>query len=124
MLSAEYREFMTPSKYETLTEIINTAREREFELKKQVERGERRVHDVKPSPTKQARTTESAKKSGVKDGSPSCKVCGKRHKGECRFKDKPCPICGKIGHTATLCPGKVSVCYNCYQPGHKKFECP
>ncbi|KAJ0821096.1 putative retrotransposon gag domain-containing protein [Helianthus annuus] len=40
MLSAEYREFMTPSNYETLTEIINVAREREIELKKQVERGE------------------------------------------------------------------------------------
>ncbi|XP_021985177.1 uncharacterized protein LOC110881121 [Helianthus annuus] len=55
---------------------------------------------------------------------PSCKVCGKGHKGECRFKDKPCPICGKTGHTAALCPGKVSVCYKCYQPGHKKSECP
>ncbi|XP_021973832.1 uncharacterized protein LOC110868626 [Helianthus annuus] len=124
MLSAEYREFMTPSKYETLTEIINTAREREIELKKQVERGERRAHDVNPSPTKQARTTESAKEPDMKGGSPSCKVCGKGHKGECRFKDKPCPICGKTGHTASLCPGKVSVCYNCYQPGHRKFECP
>ena len=54
MLSVEYREFMTPSKYETLTEIINTAREPEIELKKQVERGERRARDVNPSPTKQA----------------------------------------------------------------------
>ncbi|XP_022024648.1 uncharacterized protein LOC110924984 [Helianthus annuus] len=124
MLSAEYREFMTPSKYETLTEIINTAREREIELKKQVERGERRAHDVNPSPTKKARTGESGKKMDVKGGSPSCKVCGKGHKGECRFKDKPCPICNKTGHTASLCPGKVSVCYNCYQPGHKKSECP
>ncbi|XP_021968896.1 uncharacterized protein LOC110863687 [Helianthus annuus] len=124
MLSAEYREFMTPSKYETLTEIINTAREREIELKKQVERGERRAQDVNPSPTKQARTTESAKEPEMKGGSPSCKVCGKGHKGECRFKDKPCPICGKTRHTASLCPGKVSVCYNCYQPGHGKFECP
>ncbi|XP_021991945.1 uncharacterized protein LOC110888744 [Helianthus annuus] len=124
MLSAEYREFMTPSKYETLTEIINTAREREIELKKQVERGERRVQDVNPSPTKQARTTESEKKSDEKGESPSCKVWAKAHKGECLFKDKPCPICGKTGHTATLYPGKVSVCYNCYQLGHKKFECP
>ncbi|XP_022031996.1 uncharacterized protein LOC110933063 [Helianthus annuus] len=124
MLSAEYREFMTPSNYETLTEIINTAREREIELKKQVERGERRAHDVNPSPTKKARTTEEGKKVEAKGGSPSCKVCGKGHKGECSFKDKPCPICGKTGHTASLCPGKVSVCYKCYQPDHKKSECP
>ncbi|XP_021991881.1 uncharacterized protein LOC110888675 [Helianthus annuus] len=124
MLSAEYREFMTPSKYETLTEIINTAREREIELRKQVERGERRAQDVNPSPTKKARTTESGKKVDAKGGSPSCKVCGKGHKGECRFKDKPCPVCGKTGHIALLCPGKVSVCYKCYQPGHKKSECP
>ncbi|XP_021989627.1 uncharacterized protein LOC110886169 [Helianthus annuus] len=124
MLSTEYREFMTPSKYETLTEIINTAREREIELKKQIERGERRAQEVNPSPTKKARMTDSSKKQEGKSSTPSCKVCGKGHKGECRFKDKSCPICGKTGHTAALCPGKVSVCYKCYQPGHKKSECP
>ncbi|XP_022007548.1 uncharacterized protein LOC110906777 [Helianthus annuus] len=124
MLSAEYREFMTPTKYETLTEIINIAREREIELKKQIERGERRAQTVNPSPAKKARTMESSKKQERKGGTPSCKVCGNGHKGECRFKDKPCPICGKTGHTAALCPGKVSVCYKCYQPGHKKSECP
>ncbi|XP_022032519.1 uncharacterized protein LOC110933613 [Helianthus annuus] len=124
ILSTEYREFMTPSKYETLTEIINTAWEREIKLKKQIGRGERRAQSVNPSPAKKARTTESSKKHEGKSGSPSCKVCGKGHKGECRFKDKPCPICGKTGHTAALSPGKVSVCYKCYQPGHKKSECP
>ncbi|XP_022003883.1 uncharacterized protein LOC110901360 [Helianthus annuus] len=120
----QLREFMTPSKYKTLTEIINVAREREIKLKKQVERGERRAQDVNPSPTKKARTGELGKKVDVKGGSPSCKVCGKGHKGECRFKDKSCPICGKTRHTASLCPGKVFVCYKCYQPGHKKSECP
>ncbi|XP_022032481.1 uncharacterized protein LOC110933574 [Helianthus annuus] len=67
---------------------------------------------------------ESSKKQEAKGGLPSFKVCCKGHKGECRFKDKPCPICGKTGHTATLCPRKVLVCYKCYQPGHKKSECP
>ncbi|XP_022015063.1 uncharacterized protein LOC110914581 [Helianthus annuus] len=124
MLSAEYREFMTTSKYETLTEIINVAREREIELKKQIERRERRAMDANSSPIKKARMTETVKKTDAKGGSPSCKVCGKGHKGECRFKDKPCPICRKTGHTAVLCPGKVLVCYKCYQPGHKKSECP
>jgi hypothetical protein len=38
MRGAEYREFITPSKFETLSEIINAAREREVELKKQIER--------------------------------------------------------------------------------------
>ncbi|XP_022040304.1 uncharacterized protein LOC110942850 [Helianthus annuus] len=66
MLSAEYREFMTPSKYETLTEIINMAREREIEHKKQMKRGERRVVEVNPSPTKKAGTTESVKKTDAK----------------------------------------------------------
>ncbi|KAJ0692498.1 putative transcription factor interactor and regulator CCHC(Zn) family [Helianthus annuus] len=124
MLSAEYREFMTPSKYETLTEIKNVAREREIEVKNQVERGERRAHDVNPSPTKKARTSEIVKKSDAKGGSPSCKICGKGHKGECRFKDKPCPICRKTGHMAISCPENVTVCYNCYRPRHKRSECP
>ncbi|XP_022007460.1 uncharacterized protein LOC110906663 [Helianthus annuus] len=96
----------------------------EIELKKQIKRGERRAQEVNPSPTKKPRMTDSSKKQEGKSSTPSCKVCGKGHKGECRFKDKPCPICGKTGHTAALCPGKVSVCYKCYQPGYKKSECP
>ncbi|XP_021971672.1 uncharacterized protein LOC110866830 [Helianthus annuus] len=114
---------MTPSKYETLTEIINTAREREIELKKQVERGERRALDANPSPTKKSRMTESPKKTNVKGGLPSYKRCGKAYKGECYSKDKPCVICGKTGHATSIYPRKVSVCYKCYQPGHKKLDC-
>ncbi|XP_035838001.1 uncharacterized protein LOC118479413 [Helianthus annuus] len=124
MLRAEYREFMTPSHYESLTDIINAAREREIELKRQVERGERRALDENPSPTKKLKVAESSKKGSAKGGSPSCKTCGRTHKGECYFKNKPCVACGKIGHGVANCPHKVTVCYKCYQPGHKKSECP
>ncbi|KAJ0455956.1 putative nucleotidyltransferase, Ribonuclease H [Helianthus annuus] len=124
MLRAEYREFMTPSHYESLTDIINAAREREIELKRQVEGGERRALDENPSPTKKPKVAESSKKGSAKGGSPSCKTCGRTHKGECYFKNKPCVACGKIGHGVANCPDKVTVCYKCYQPGHKKSECP
>ncbi|KAJ0465090.1 putative transcription factor interactor and regulator CCHC(Zn) family [Helianthus annuus] len=97
--------------------------EREIELKKSIERGERRAQDVNPSPTKKARMNETAKKSDTKGSTPSCKICGKNHKGECRFKDKPYPICRKTGHMAISCPEKVTVCYNCYRTGHKRSEC-
>ncbi|XP_022007658.1 uncharacterized protein LOC110906906 [Helianthus annuus] len=123
MLGAEYREFMTPSKYEHLTEIVNAAREREIELKKQIERGERRVFDKNPTPAKKQKLNEAPKKGVEKGGIPPCKICGKNHKGECYFKNKPCPTCGKVGHIVANCPGKVSVCYKCYKPGHKKSEC-
>ncbi|XP_021979948.1 uncharacterized protein LOC110876076 [Helianthus annuus] len=124
MLRAEYREFMTSSHYQSLTDIINAAREREIELKRQVERGERRALDENPSPTKKSKVPESSKKGSAKGGSPSCKICGRAHKGECYFKNKPCIACGKTGHGVLNCPDKVTVCYKCYQPGHKKSECP
>ncbi|KAF5758802.1 putative transcription factor interactor and regulator CCHC(Zn) family [Helianthus annuus] len=124
MLSAEYREFMTPSKYEHLTEFVNAARERDIELKKHIERGERRALDANPSPTKKQKPNEFSKKGNTKGGSPQSKTCGKAHRGECYFKKKPCAMCGKVGHGASNCPGKVSLCYKCYKPRHKKSECP
>ncbi|XP_022041993.2 uncharacterized protein LOC110944648 [Helianthus annuus] len=123
MLSAEYREFMTPSKYVHLTEIVNVTREREIELKKQIDRGERRAFEKNPLPAKKQKLNEAPKKGAEKGGAPQCKICGKNHKGECYFKNKPCPTCGKVGHVVANCPGKVSVCYKCYKPGHKKSEC-
>ncbi|XP_022031188.1 uncharacterized protein LOC110932138 [Helianthus annuus] len=111
------KEFMTPSKYETLTEIINVAREREIELKKQIERGERRAQIVNPSPTKKARTTESSKKQEGKGGSSNCKICGKGHKDGTHG----CILPGKGVGVLQMLP---SVCYKCYQPGHKKSKCP
>ncbi|XP_022039863.1 uncharacterized protein LOC110942384 [Helianthus annuus] len=124
MLSAEYREFMTPSKYVHLTEIVNAAREREIKLKMQIYRGERRAFEKNTLPAKKQKLNEAPKKGTEKGRAPQCKICGKNHKGECYLKNKPCPTCGKVGHVVANCPGKVSVCYKCYKPGHKKSECP
>ncbi|XP_022018951.1 uncharacterized protein LOC110918983 [Helianthus annuus] len=123
MLSAEYREFMTPSKYKHLMEIVNATREREI-LKKQIERGERRALDENPSPTKTQKVNECPKKGNTKGGSTQCKTCGKAHRDECYFKNNSCVTCRKVGYGTSSCLGKVSVCYKCYKLGHKRFECP
>ena len=126
MLSREYREFLTASKYQTLTEIINAAREREQELKRKITLGEMRESDPKLSPSKKQRTTDAPKKGNAKTGGSAnpCKICGKKHLGECFYKNKPCPNCQKIGHVLTNCPSKLTVCFGCYQTGHRKADCP
>ncbi|XP_021995190.1 uncharacterized protein LOC110892326 [Helianthus annuus] len=100
MLSAENREFMTLSKYGHLTEIVNATREKEIELKKQIERGQRRMFDVNPSPAKKPKPNEAPKKGVAKGG------------------------ISQLGHVVANCPGKVTVCYKFYKPGYKKSECP
>ncbi|KAD5317330.1 hypothetical protein E3N88_17276 [Mikania micrantha] len=42
MLNTKYREFLTPSKCETLNELIDFARERELEFKRQEDQGDKR----------------------------------------------------------------------------------
>ncbi|XP_035830771.1 uncharacterized protein LOC110866623 [Helianthus annuus] len=119
-------EFKVPFlKHHSPKAVINKIKEEFIQLRQKGETIDKiTAMDVNLSPIKKARTTETVKETDAKGGTPSCKVCGEGHKGECRFKDKPCPICRKTGHTAALCPGKVSVCYKCYQPGYKKSECP
>ena len=106
MLGAEYREFLVPpTKFATLNEIINAARDRESELNKQIARGERRALDANPNPPKKQKIVESPKKTGNKAGTASlCTICGKGHRGECIFKNKPCPLCAKLGHVVSNCP--------------------
>ncbi|KAK1423394.1 hypothetical protein QVD17_18696 [Tagetes erecta] len=126
ILNTEIREFISPSKCGSLEELLNWAREREMELKRQVERdGKRKAEVVAPAaPAKKAKTFTYAKGPALKNEPGSCRFCGKRHFGECRYKNPICYKCGKYGHTAPQCTTRVNLCYNCYKPGHMKNDCP
>ncbi|KAD2805396.1 hypothetical protein E3N88_38773 [Mikania micrantha] len=62
MLNAKYREFLTPSKCETLPELIDCARERELELNRQEERGEKRQAEKVGGSSKKPKFSNSPKK--------------------------------------------------------------
>ncbi|XP_022040068.1 uncharacterized protein LOC110942600 [Helianthus annuus] len=115
MLKAEYREFMTPSKCETLDEIIDLARDREIELKRQTERGEKRQVEKGSTQgsSEKPKTQEQGKKEASKGGFSRCKTCGKPHSGECLLGRKGCYNCGQEGLPYYNCPNPKRVCYNC-----------
>ncbi|XP_035845332.1 uncharacterized protein LOC118491569 [Helianthus annuus] len=126
MLKAEYREFVNPSKCATLNELIEWARDREIEIKIQVERGEKRVAEkpTNASPSKKARYQDQSKKGKTSSEIPTCKTCGKHHSGECLSGKKGCYKCGREGHPFYRCPENPKACYNCNETGHIKAECP
>ncbi|XP_022028106.1 uncharacterized protein LOC110929285 [Helianthus annuus] len=126
MLKAEYREFVNPSKCATLNELIERARDREIEIKRQVERGEKRVAEkpTNASPTKKTRYQNQSKKGKASSEIPTCKTCGKHHSGECLSGKKGCYKCGREGHPFYRCPKNSKACYNCNETGHIKAECP
>ncbi|KAD3337002.1 hypothetical protein E3N88_32522 [Mikania micrantha] len=121
MLNAKYREFLTPSRCDTLMELIDCARERELELKRQDDRGEKRKAVVEVGSSKKAKFVKPPKKTSF---IKPCSNCGKLHTGECRARTTICYKCGKPGHFATQCMSPISLCYNCYKPGHRRDECP
>ncbi|KAD3067187.1 hypothetical protein E3N88_35067 [Mikania micrantha] len=121
MLNTKYREFLTPSKCETLNELINCAREQELELKRQEDRGDKRKAETDKGSSKNAKFVKSSKKSVF---TKPCPNCGRMHAGECRARPVVCYKCGKPGHLATHCLSPPSLCYNCYKPGHRRSECP
>ncbi|XP_021997403.1 uncharacterized protein LOC110894480 [Helianthus annuus] len=126
MLKAEYREFVNPSKCATLNELIDWARDREIEIKRQVERGEKRVAEkpTNASPSKKARYQDQSKKGKTSSEIPTCKTCGKHIAGECLSGRKGCYKCGREGHPYYRCPENPKACYTCNETGHIKAECP
>ncbi|XP_022041025.1 uncharacterized protein LOC110943595 [Helianthus annuus] len=126
MLKAEFREFITPQKCETLDELINWARDRAIELKRQEERGEKRSSEKgsNPSPSKKTKFQDHGRKEKSKGAITPCKTCGKLHTGECLLGKNWCYNCGKEGHPYYKCPNNPKTCYNCFQTGHVKAECP
>ncbi|XP_022014677.1 uncharacterized protein LOC110914174 [Helianthus annuus] len=126
ILKAEFREFITPSKCETLDELINLARDREIEIKRQEERGEKRSSEkgASSSPSKKGKYQEQGRKDKSKGGITPCKTCGKLHTGECLLGKKGCYKCGNEGHSSYQCPNNPKTCFNCFERGHIKSECP
>ncbi|KAD5961588.1 hypothetical protein E3N88_13061 [Mikania micrantha] len=124
MLNAKYREFLIPSKFETLSELIDCARERELELKRQEDRGEKRKIEGDVGSSKKGKFVNPLKKSSSLKEARHCLTCGKKHFGECYFKSVVCYKCGKSGHLASQCASALNLCYNCYKPGHRRSECP
>ncbi|XP_022040819.1 uncharacterized protein LOC110943375 [Helianthus annuus] len=126
VLKAEIREFITPSNCETLDELINLARDREIEIKRQEERGEKRPSErgASSSPSKKGKFQDQGRKGKSKGGITPCKNCGKLHTGECLLGKKGCYICGKEGHSSYQCPNSPKTCFNCFEKGHINSECP
>ncbi|XP_021985640.1 uncharacterized protein LOC110881797 [Helianthus annuus] len=115
VLKAEFREFIIPSKCETLDELINLARDREIEIKRQEERGEKRSSEkgAGSSPSKKEKYQEQGRKYKSKGGITPCKTCRKLHTGECLLGKKGCYKCGKKGHSSYQCPNSP-----------KTYQCP
>ncbi|KAK1421015.1 hypothetical protein QVD17_23053 [Tagetes erecta] len=124
MLKKDIREFINPSKCESLEEIINWAREREAELNRPTIVGEKRKVEFCNIPSKKSKLGNSYKKTESRSGFRSCNVCGRNHPGECRYKQTFCFKCGKTSHVTQQCPSPINVCYNCNRPGHYKSQCP
>ncbi|KAD7116959.1 hypothetical protein E3N88_04227 [Mikania micrantha] len=124
MLNAKYREFLIPSKFETLSELIDCARERDLELKRQEDRGEKRKVEREVGSSKKGKFVIPLKKSSSLKEARHCLTCRKKHAGECYFKSVVCYKRGKSGHLASQCASALNLCYNCYKPGHRRSECP
>ncbi|KAI3744341.1 hypothetical protein L1987_57420 [Smallanthus sonchifolius] len=95
-------------------------------VRRQGERDGKRKGESYPSPMplKKFKFSKPGGGSSPRKGVHNCKICGKRHPGECRFKPTNYNKCGKIGHTALQSMSGTRLCYNCYKPRHFSRECP
>ena len=90
-------------------------RNRNFGFKKPIMGNVRKVN--LPLKVNQPRTLRSAV--------VECKICGKKHAGECRKASITCFKCNQKGHYANECPGAQlkMTCYKCGKLGHMAKDC-
>ncbi|KAI3787689.1 hypothetical protein L2E82_00022 [Cichorium intybus] len=135
-LRTQIREFLQSSSFITYQQIVEAAKSREKELRRQdSERkgdqgsgGQKRKWEGKPEGSFQKQPVSSYQYRGDprKTENKWCEKCRRKHAGNCDTSTPSlmCYQCGKTGHMARDCLEKNRVCFNCGESGHIRPDCP
>ncbi|KAJ9544902.1 hypothetical protein OSB04_024609 [Centaurea solstitialis] len=90
--------------------------------------GQKRKGEESTMSAQPTRTFQDGKRGGSRNEARWCNKCRSKHFGPCRhdFPTNPTTYgkCGRRGHATRDCAVRVTVCYECKEPGHFRNECP